>query len=49
MDKQRAFFSQNPRLGMLLKTFDKMSEEKRTQHLNNARSFLKQLDNYESA
>jgi hypothetical protein len=26
-----------------------MSEEKRTQHLNNARSFLKQLDNYESA
>ena len=49
MDKQRAFFSQNPRLGMLLKTFDKMPEEKRNQHLKNARSFLTQLDNYESA
>jgi deoxyribodipyrimidine photolyase-related protein len=29
MDKQRAFFSSNPRLGMLLKTFDNMAEEKK--------------------
>ncbi len=49
MDKQRAFFSQNPRLGMLLNTFDKMPAEKRAQHLNNASTFLNQLDQYESA
>jgi deoxyribodipyrimidine photolyase-related protein len=46
MDKQRSFFSQNPRLGMLLKTFDKMSPEKKQTHLNNARNFLTQLDNH---
>jgi deoxyribodipyrimidine photolyase-related protein len=44
MDKQRAFFGQNPRLGMLLKTFDKMSSEKKQQHLTNAKLFLNQLD-----
>jgi deoxyribodipyrimidine photolyase-related protein len=49
MHKQRSFFSQNPRLGMLLKTFDKMPEEKRQQHLTNATTFLHQLDQYESA
>ena len=32
MNKQRAFFSSNPRLGMLLKTYDKMSEEKRNNY-----------------
>ena len=46
MDKQRSFFSQNPRLGMLLKTFDKMSPEKKQTHLNNARKFLTQLDHH---
>ena len=49
MHKQRHFFSQNPRLGMLLKTFDKMPTEKQQQHLNNAASFLEQLDRYESS
>ena len=49
MHKQRPFFSQNPRLGMLLKTFDKMPKEKQEQHLQNAQSFLDQLDKYESA
>jgi deoxyribodipyrimidine photolyase-related protein len=44
MDKQRHFFSQNPRLGMLLKTFDKMSPEKKQTHLSNAHKFLTQLD-----
>ncbi|MBU6158750.1 MAG: cryptochrome/photolyase family protein [Bacteroidetes bacterium] len=44
MDKQRTFFGQNPRLGMLLKTFDKMSAEKQQQHLTNAIRFLNQLD-----
>lgn len=29
MHKQRAFFSSNPRLGMLLKTYEKMSEAKK--------------------
>jgi deoxyribodipyrimidine photolyase-related protein len=49
MDKQRSFFSQNPRLGMLLKTFDKMSPEKKQIHLTEALDFFNQLDNYESA
>jgi deoxyribodipyrimidine photolyase-related protein len=47
MHKQRAFFSQNPRLGMLLKTFDKMPAEKQNMHLENARAFLKKLDQHE--
>jgi deoxyribodipyrimidine photolyase-related protein len=46
MDKQRTFFSQNPRLGMLLKTFDKMSDEKQKAHLHNAQKFLNQLDHH---
>jgi deoxyribodipyrimidine photolyase-related protein len=29
MNRQRAFFLSNPRLGMLLKTYDKMSEERK--------------------
>jgi len=34
---------QNPRLGMLVNTFDKMPAEKRQAHLNNAEQFLKTL------
>ncbi len=30
MNKHREFFLQNPRLGMLIKTYDKMSQERRT-------------------
>jgi deoxyribodipyrimidine photolyase-related protein len=40
----RDFFRGNPRLNMLLKTFDKMSEEKQDSLLNSARDFLKQMD-----
>jgi deoxyribodipyrimidine photolyase-related protein len=35
---------QNPRLGMLVKSFDKMPELKQKTHLNNAAQFLKSLD-----
>ncbi|MFY8189905.1 MAG: FAD-binding domain-containing protein, partial [Bacteroidia bacterium] len=44
MDKQRNFFLQNPRLGMLVRTFDKMPLEKREKHLVVARRYLNQLD-----
>ena len=44
MHVHRDFFSTNPRLGMLVKTFDKMSPEKRNSHLKNATAFLKNLD-----
>ena len=43
MDKQRHFFLQNPRLGMLIRTFDKMPQEKRNGLLSKARSYLKNL------
>lgn len=32
MDKNRPFFLQNPRLGMLIKTFDRMDASKKTYH-----------------
>ena len=32
MDKHRTFFLSNPRLGMLIKTYDKMGEEKKRSH-----------------
>lgn len=44
MSKHRAFFSSNPRLGMLLRTWDNMAIEKQNQHLNAAESFLRLLD-----
>lgn len=44
MHVHRNFFLQNPRLGMLIKTFDKMPEEKRNKHLQNAEGFLLELD-----
>jgi deoxyribodipyrimidine photolyase-related protein len=43
MDVHRAFFLQNPRLGMLIKTFDKMPEEKKKAHHDRADRFLRQL------
>lgn len=36
----RDFFSSNPRLKMLLSTFDKMDKEKQHQHLENAEGFF---------
>jgi deoxyribodipyrimidine photolyase-related protein len=44
MDKQRNFFLSNPRLGMLIHTFDKMPIEKREAHLTNATNYLASLD-----
>lgn len=44
MHVQRDFFSSNPRIGMLLRTWDKMPEEKRSTHLANAEAFLQKLD-----
>lgn len=44
MVKQRAFFSSNPRLGMLLRTWDKMSVEKQQNHLSVAEQFLQSLN-----
>ena len=43
MHVHRDFFLTNPRLGMLVKTFDKMPVEKRRIHLKNAEEFLKTL------
>ncbi|RYY70341.1 MAG: cryptochrome/photolyase family protein [Chitinophagaceae bacterium] len=40
MHVNRDFFSGNPRLGMLLKTLDKMSDQKRNAHLAIADKFL---------
>lgn len=44
MHVHRSFFEQNPRLGMLLKTFDKMPAQKQQAHLRAANLFLNQLD-----
>jgi deoxyribodipyrimidine photolyase-related protein len=43
MHVHRSFFLQNPRLGMLVGTFDKMSAEKRKVHLGNAEKYLESL------
>ena len=44
MDKHRGFFLKNPRLGMLVKTFDKMPNEKKVSHIETAENYLKSLD-----
>jgi deoxyribodipyrimidine photolyase-related protein len=44
MHVHREFFSKNPRLGMLVKTFDKMSAEKQEKLIETAENFLKSLD-----
>ena len=43
MHTHRRFFLQNPRLGMLVGSFDKMPETKRMAHLDHAEQFLKSL------
>ena len=43
MHVHRDFFLKNPRLGMLVKTFDKMSKEKQENHIRAADGFLKTL------
>lgn len=44
MHVHRHFFLKNPRLGMLVRTFDKMPEEKRNKHIANAEKYLQKLD-----
>ena len=43
MDKQRAFFLKNPRMRMLISSFDKMDPNKRETHLITADNFLNSL------
>lgn len=44
MHVHRDFFLSNPRLGMLIHTFDKMTTEKQHMHVGNAEAFLAKLD-----
>ena len=43
MDVHRDFFLKNPRLGMLVRTFDKMANEKRSSHIQTAEYYLDSL------
>lgn len=44
MDVHRDFFLSNPRLGMLVRTFDKMETTKRFSHLETAEKYLVKLN-----
>jgi deoxyribodipyrimidine photolyase-related protein len=44
LDKNRSFFSKNPRLSMLLRTFDKFSEEKKRSLIESAEVVLSSLE-----
>jgi deoxyribodipyrimidine photolyase-related protein len=44
MHTHRDFFLKNPRLSMLIRTFDKMAPEKQEAHLQRAEAYLAQLD-----
>ena len=44
MDKHREFFLSNPRLGMLIRTVDKMKPETKAKHVQNAEAFFRILD-----
>ena len=44
MDTHRAFFLSNPRLGMLVRMYDKMPKEKQQSHLENASKYLESLN-----
>ncbi len=43
----REFFLQHPRLGMLVKSFNKMPEQKQKMHLINAENYLLSLQNFQ--
>ncbi|MEZ5347535.1 MAG: cryptochrome/photolyase family protein [Pyrinomonadaceae bacterium] len=43
MDTHREFFKENPRLGMLVRMFDKMDPEKKAAHIKNAEVYLRSL------
>lgn len=49
LNLQRDTFSKNPRLSMLLRTLDKMSEEKRQSHFGKAETFLINLDKHKTS
>jgi deoxyribodipyrimidine photolyase-related protein len=49
MHMHRTFFLKNPRLGMLIGSFDKMETTKRNMHLDTANLFLNNLDNLVNA
>jgi deoxyribodipyrimidine photolyase-related protein len=46
MDNHRDFFLKNPRLGMLVRTFDKWSESKKESIHQQADAFLSRLEEY---
>lgn len=43
INDNKEFFAKNPRLGMMLRTFEKMPEEKQQQHIKTAKEFIKNL------
>ena len=43
IDKQREFFKTNPRMRMLVSSFDRMNTEKKEKLINTAHNFLKNL------
>lgn len=43
VNDNRAFFGKNPRLGMMIRTFDKMTDEKKKAHLKLASQTIKNL------
>lgn len=45
MHTHREFFLSNPRLGMLVRMFDKMPDETQQKHLNNGKQYLLSLNN----
>ena len=45
MHTHREFFLSNPRLGMLVRMFDKMPEETQQKHLENGRQYLSSINN----
>ena len=49
MHVHRDFFLKNPRLGMLIRTFDKMPEEKRNRHISNAEAYLNTLNHHSNS
>ena len=44
MNKHRDFFLKNPRMGMLIRTFDKMDQTKRNNLINNGNDFINKLN-----
>ncbi len=43
LNRHHSFFLQNPRLNMLMKSFDKMDSAKQNMHLENAEGFMKNI------